>query len=183
VHYLRALVENGRIGFPFEIEKAESPDFVVTHNGDRTIGIEHADAGSTETHFAYCQLEKAPPGSLLETSWLATGNFAKAVKSPKEPLDAPGFAGKEMEQEWAKLMHGAWEDKTEKLNKLHFTKYQENVLLLYDNTHVAEVGGTELSLHHFMALAKNSSVRNKYPLQFDRIALISRAGVHLNILC
>ena len=122
VHYLRTLERNGLVQFPLRITKRESPDFEI-EIGSRFLGLEVTDAGHPRHQQAMTELEKAPPGSLLEEN---------VVRKPGEALRGRGFAGDEPERFWTQEVLAAVREKTARLAAYEELPAYE--LLLYDNT-------------------------------------------------
>jgi uncharacterized protein len=122
VHYLRTLESGGLLRYPLEVKKDESPDFDV-EMGSELFGLEVTQAGDPGHQRATSELEKSPPGSVLE------GN---TIRRPGERLRGRGYVGDEPEQLWTEQVLHAIKKKEEILPRYRdLPSYQ---LLLYDNT-------------------------------------------------
>lgn len=141
VHYLRTLERNGLLRFPCEITKEERPDFRIAM-GSQHFGLEVTEAASETFQQATTELEKAPPGSLLEGT---------VVRKPEEP-QGRGFIGDEPERLWTEQVMKAVRKKTGQLSS--YQELPDYHLLLYDNTeYVALTGWTVTELPARLAAA------------------------------
>lgn len=122
VHYLRTLHQNGLVRFPLEIERGERPDFVV-RMGDQRFGLEVTEAGTTEFQRTTAQLEKAPPGSILERS---------EIREPGEGLRGMPYLGDEPERLWTEDLVGVIQGKIKKMAM--YRDVGDCHLLIYDNS-------------------------------------------------
>ncbi|MEM7051719.1 MAG: nucleotidyltransferase domain-containing protein [Acidobacteriota bacterium] len=122
VQYLRTLDQVGCLDFPIRVEKRERPDFEVL-SGEKVVGLECTEAGSTSAHRADAELEKAPRGSVLEGTKL---------RKPGESLkDSPMF-GDEPERLWVEDILDTLRSKQGKLSG--YQEFPEQHLLIYDNS-------------------------------------------------
>jgi uncharacterized protein len=124
VAYLLHLAEADLLEYPLLVEKEQAPDFVVTFAGGRTRGIEVTEASTPEHQRAATQLERSPPGTLLED---------EELRLPGEPLRGPGWIGDEPERQWSSLVLEAVRRKT---TGYDYGAHDELELLVYDLTGV-----------------------------------------------
>jgi predicted nucleotidyltransferase len=125
VHYLRTLERAGLLRFPFKVTKDRRPRFRI-EQGSEHLGLEVTEAGSAEIQRAMTELEKAPPGSVLEGS---------VVRKPGEPLQHPPYVGDEPERLWTADVLQAIRNKTTQLSD--YQGLPGYHLLVYDNSEFA----------------------------------------------
>jgi len=177
VHSLRTLEQNGLLRYPFELAKGESPDFRVAMAG-RRWGLEVTEAASRKHQAATTELEKSPPGSVLE------GNEVRACD---EPLRSPPFAGDEPERLWTAEILAAIRRKTERLSG--YEDLPDYQLLIYDNTEYVALTGwsvTELparlaaAVENWRASEPSPGRRfSRYSILRDRVLMYDVGGSSL----
>lgn len=129
---------------PLHITKPDPPDFVLEQKaiGHKTsIEVVSSDTQCSNKAFAILKKEY-PPGSLLEYPCYVPGSdidlkkegIKKGLKKPGEQLESNGFGNYGKEKAWLDCIILRLDEKTCKLNKDHFPKYQNNQLIIYDNT-------------------------------------------------
>lgn len=130
VLYLRILAGHDRLTYPLSVEKVrledEPPDFILT-TGERgrRVSLEVTEAGTERSQQAATELERRPPGTVLEDEG--------TLVPPGGSLTGRGWVGDELERQWASLVLSHIQRKTESLRR--FTPADEYQLLVYDNTH------------------------------------------------
>lgn len=186
VPYLSYLHTRRLLEFPLEVLKAESPDFELRFHSGFTAGIEHADFGTEQYQQVLTITEGLPDPTLIEDSHFDLDEnpekIARALKRRGEPLDGPGWAGDEPEQQWAELVNRAIQTKTDKLNNFDFRVQSHNELLLYDNSHVASAVQVEPALRILAEKIGSNAELLSQPRQFDAISVIHGSEVFGDIL-
>lgn len=110
VSYLLHLAEAGLLAYPLNVTKGEAPDFVLRFGDGRTRGVEVTEASTPEHQQAATELERSPPGTLLEDN---------------------EYVGDEPEQEWSRTLLDAVQRKVEGYD---YGSHDELELLVYDQT-------------------------------------------------
>ena len=126
--YLMALSNSSLLDFPLRVVKGESPDCFLYRPDSTAIGLEITEAGTERHQRAATELERCPPGTLLE----GEGD----LRRPGEPLQGRPYIGDEPERELAALVLNAVMSKTNTLNQPHFAEADTYELLIYDNSHL-----------------------------------------------
>jgi hypothetical protein len=127
--YLMYLSQKELLRFPLKIKKEEAPDFLISCH-DETIGLEVTDASTEGYQQAMTDLEKSPPGTVLEMG-------TNKLMTPGERLIGEGWKGNSVEIEWVDVILDSIIDKTESLNQPHFKTANRHELLIYDNSHLS----------------------------------------------
>lgn len=154
--YLMYLLQNKLLKFPLKIKKEEGPDFLVLYH-DEIIALEVTDAGTKGYQRAMTELQKSPPGTILESG------THKLVK-PGGKLSGPGWSGNSVEIEWASVILESIINKTESLNQPHFKIANRYELLIYDNSDVSAM----LHVKDALPLLKNT-IHEKFNVErFER---------------
>jgi hypothetical protein len=130
VPYLKALVKASRINFPFTICKSERPDFIISLNDLKKIGIEHRDI-TTKKYQQYLHSDQQSDQDEFLDKFKIGGYQNDICNS--------GWVGDEVEQEWALITLKAIEDKLILHNKGHIQDLDTYELLLYSNTHLPNI--------------------------------------------
>lgn len=125
VAYLLHLAETGLLDYPLALAKGESPDFTLRFADGRTRGVEVTEASTPEHQRAATQLERSPPGTLLE---------GDDLRLPGEESRDAGWVGDEPEREWAGLV---LEAVRRKVDGYDYGNPDELELLVYDLTRVS----------------------------------------------
>ena len=134
---LSTLSKSNHVSYPLSLKKRERPDYLLHCNGT-DIGIEITEATSQD----YCEYVAAAekdstvtflePGHFRHGSRVSRNMKNQLLKQTK--LTSPGWAGDEVEKEWLNYVKDAILQKTAKAQKPEFEKFNENWLLVYDNT-------------------------------------------------
>jgi hypothetical protein len=138
--FLSSFAVDRLLAYPLKLNgNGESPDFRLTLH-DRTVGVETTQACHQDYSWASALAEKIP-GAVLEPSLfkpgvaIPQGSGARPhIGSVNKPLIGPGWKGLEVEREWVAYLSAAIDQKTEALESAHFTRLDEDWLLIYDNT-------------------------------------------------
>ena len=139
--YLYNLCKSECFSLPLQILKPDPPDFVLDQRavGHKT-GIEVvASATQSEKHAFSIMKREYPKGSLLESPCYVPGSRAdlkEGIREPDEPLRSSGFGNYGKEKAWLDCIRQKLAGKTRKLNKnkAHYSQYQSNQLIIYDDT-------------------------------------------------
>lgn len=134
---LATLDANGKLIFPLELEHSDRPDFRVVQGG-LTMGIEVTEA-IPEQYAAYCALaEREFPDPILEPAhfkWdapkLTTDEMRVLLR--QDQLSGEPWVGDQPEREWAAQMKRTVDTKSATMQKLGFSCFEKNCLLIYDN--------------------------------------------------
>lgn len=134
--FIASMANEGLIEFPFRLSGRESPDFVI-QLGQLTAGIEVTDACNEQYQHAR-HLTEDIPGAFLEPSSFTHGmlpskKYRPPIGRPGQPLVGRGRQGNESDKEWIKYVADSIDKKSELLLKSHFTKFDEDWLLIYMN--------------------------------------------------
>jgi len=166
--YLLTLSQNNLLRFPMSVTKSESPDFFILSNGE-TTALEVTEASTEDYQRAMTELEKCPDGTLLESHSIFNhgmdsqkGEYKKALRTPGKKLNGEGWVGDSVEKEWIDIILNAIDKKISDLNKPNFQTASRYELLVYDNSHVAEM----VHLKAAIPLLKNAI--------FEKFGLISK---------
>lgn len=131
------------LAFPVSVLWSESPDFRLELIKDsRTMDIEHVRATLPEYKMADRELQNRPGGTILEPSFyspfkrLPKKEAYAGIRCPGEQLKGDGWEGDILEVEWAHTICNAFISKIDLLNKNHFEIFDENHLLIEDDSPV-----------------------------------------------
>jgi len=141
--FIASTSKSSLLGFPVKIHWSESPDFRFEFIKDlRTIGIEHVRATLPKYKMADREFQNRPDGTFLEPSFyspfkrLPKKEAYVGIRCPGEKLKGDGWEGDSLEVEWASTIMNALISKTDLLNKNHFEIFDENHLLIEDDSPV-----------------------------------------------
>lgn len=169
VSYLLHLGEAGLLAYPLTVAKGEAPDFVLRFGDGRTRGVEVTEASTPEHQQAATELERSPPGTLLEDDEL---------RLPGEPLRGRGFVGDEPEKEWSRIVLGAVE---RKVDGYDYGELDELELLVYDQTGVGVMVKLEVGAS-FLREAIRGWRRAAGPQQvFSRISVLRDSALLFDV--
>ena len=107
---------------------------------------------------------------MLETPFYTPGsraNVEEGIRQPNEPLRSSGFGDYGKEKAWLDCICQRLDEKTYKLNKNkeHYSQYQSNQLIIYDDTgYFPEVGDVILKLRQ--------DYKSSAKLNFDSVHII-----------
>lgn len=186
VKYMEFLADKNLFNYPLILEKGESPDFLLTFENTKTIGIEHRDVGSASFQAAMTALARAPEGTRLETDSFNAlnltpnrNNIEVALIHIGKQSRSKGVAGDRWEEEWSELVHQGIKEKSKLLNEPHFRAAEHYELILYDNTHVGYMNKSKAisllqccidddhELHGFAKFYKKISVIHHTEIYYD----------------
>ena len=125
-----------KFSFPIKLTHRDKPDFFL-ETSDQEIGIEHTEAIPQDYAHASAISEKKDNDTVVDMSLFKWGQKKKPHEiyeiSNRTKLTGPGWEGDSPEIEWAHSLYDIIQNKTILLRKDDFKKYEENVLLVYDN--------------------------------------------------
>jgi hypothetical protein len=125
--YLLALGTYRLLGYPFQVEKGESPDFMVTWSSGEVTGLEITRATTQRMQRARTEDQR---------EYLRREAAAKASGKSPEPvsrlLSRGGLIGDKAENDWCSLFQEATETKLKKLPA--FRPASRHDLVIYDDT-------------------------------------------------
>jgi hypothetical protein len=146
---LSALANAGRLVYPLSVchrsadNKSGGPDFVV-HQKNGSIGVEATEV-VPEGWAEYCALaEREFPDVILEPGLFRHDAPRRTKKELRKllrqnKLSSRGWAGNEVEKEWALFFTESIEGKLTKLRGPHFERQDVNWLSMHDNAPQAAV--------------------------------------------
>jgi hypothetical protein len=136
-HLLSTLAETDYLSYPLCLTKRERPDFLLNCN-EQTIGIEITEATSHDYSSYQALIEHKKPGHFIEPTHFrhgkTLGNERKKDLLQKDKLTGVPWSGDEVEKEWSLFIKDAIEKKTKKLQEDSFSKFDQNWLVIYDNS-------------------------------------------------
>lgn len=134
---LSTLAETDYLSYPLCLTKRERPDFLLKCN-EQTIGIEVTEATSHDYSSYQALVEHKRPGHFIEPTHFRHGKeLGKDRKQEllyKYKLTGIPWGGDEAEREWSLFIKDAIEKKTKKLQEGSFSKFNQNWLVIYDNS-------------------------------------------------
>ena len=125
----RSLEWSGRQVFEveaFDLRDADGTLSMVREGGETRIALEVTEAGTQRSQRATTELERSPPGTVLEGE--------DTLVPPGGKLTGPRWVGDEAEREWSSIVLDHIRRKTATLSR--FRSADEYQLLVYDNTHL-----------------------------------------------
>lgn len=132
----RLLSTYTNFSFPIKLTHRDKPDFFLK-TSDLEIGIEHTEAIPQDYAHASAISEKLDNDTVVDMSLFKWGQKKKPNEIYKianmTKLAGPGWDGDGPEIEWAQAVFDITRTKTNLLRKIDFQKYDENILLIYDN--------------------------------------------------
>jgi hypothetical protein len=134
--YLTQLCLNDLLKFPLEIEKDESPDFLITNCDNTTTALEVTEATIEDYQRAKTEFKKRPDDSLFtydrfKNEPLPKGEYKKAILNPGDKM-GPGWTEYEAVTEWIICCMTSIRKKVCKINDTHFKYADRYDLLVYD---------------------------------------------------
>jgi hypothetical protein len=134
---LSTLDRYDRLTFPVEVRHQDKPDFLLLQN-ERSVGIEITEAIPEQYAEFNALAEREFPDTLLEPRHFRAGSSRKKIEEMREilrqnRLTAPPWEGDTAEDEWTTYIEQAIRTKHAKLQKIDFSKHEENWLAIYDN--------------------------------------------------
>lgn len=145
-HLLSTLAETGYLSYPLCLSKRERPDFLLNCNGQK-IGIEVTEATSEDysEHLTYAESNNK---DFIEPALFKHGEKLSKNKKNElltaEKLISDGWAGDGAEEEWSLFIKEAIEKKTNKLQEDGFFKFNQNWLVIYENSPASFLNEEEL---------------------------------------
>lgn len=169
VLYLRALERAERLDYPVEVEKSEAPDFLVTSAG-RPVALEVTEAGTPASQRASTELEKLPKGTMIEGE--------ATLVAPGGRLTGRGWVGDEAERQWADIVLGHVQKKTETLRGYAAGEYH---LLVYDNTHLPIADDVETAAGYLRSIIHEWEESASPERRFSRISVVKESRVVFDV--
>jgi hypothetical protein len=179
--FLIASFKISKINLPVEVLKDESPEFRLSRISKAPyLGLEHTRATIEKYKMDMSELQKYPPGTVVETSFYSpTKKLPKkssvGIKEPGQALNGSGYGDNQVEEEWSDIMLDSIERKTQLLNQKHFEKYRTNELLIEDDSPVDFF--VDINEGIKILRGKYYETKFKEPLRYDRIHVISKRNV------
>lgn len=139
VSFLQNFIDDKYFNFPLKIIHRDIPDFLI-EDSEYKIGIEFTESIPEQLARAEALLEEHLPNGYIEPEffgWNAparnNSEILEIIKKSQERLIGQGWTGNSIEEQWSKGIIDCINNKTIKLNKLDFEKFDKNWLLIYDN--------------------------------------------------
>lgn len=177
--YMISLYKMSRLKYPLTIEKQESPDFVVSYDGEmETVGLEHSQATLQQYKIAEKEFRKGPEGSVMEPLFYSPfSNVPKThinigIRNPSEELKGLGSAGHNIEIEWTELFKRSIKKKTELLDQNHFRRFPRNELIIEDQSPAMIAVEYDVALD-MLAGTKEDITRENGKSSFDKVHIVT----------
>lgn len=140
VSFLKNFYNKSYFKFPFTLTHRDKPDFSIVSSEEK-IGIEFTESIPEQLGRAEYLLEKYFEGyAKLEPEFFGLDAPERTESEILEILHksqiksiGQGYVGNYVEEKWLLGMQGCITNKTKKLNKSDFEKFECNYLLIYDN--------------------------------------------------
>lgn len=139
VSFLQNFIDDKYFNFPLKITHQDKPDFLI-ETSMNNIGIEFTESIPEQLARAQTILEEHFPDGHLEPSFFkwdtperTKSEILEILKKSQVRLIGQGYTGNQIEEEWLKGIVDCIINKTVKLNKNGFKKFDNNWLLIYDN--------------------------------------------------
>ena len=158
--------ERGNFVFPMSIYKMESPDFVILEKGERSIGVEHTDAGPEEYQ------------RWLGQTGLQDGTFMVLEREKELGAAAATLAGPERPYLEASLdVTKAVLKKLDVINKPGFKRTDKLVLVVYVLSNMSLKTRKDLNrvfkhLRPRADVVKDAQIKNDQGYRFDRVLVV-----------
>jgi hypothetical protein len=173
--------KTNNLSYPLILNHQDKPDFQLSH-GNKNIGIEFTVAcdQNTEAIFALAQQEDKP--AMVASDEFGPGAPPLTAEQKRQIINrprritTPGFGDDGMEKSWCSWIIKTIKDKTNDFEKPEFKKYDENWLLIYDETLVA-LAKTQTAVNFLLSDIQGYWTQ---PTHYDRI-FIQRYDVLVDI--
>ncbi len=166
--------------YPFLLIKNESPDFRFMSSDEKIfLGVEHIIATVQDYKMASNELSQMSIGSKLDLSYyspfhkLPKDEIFKGILNPEDKYKGQGHNGDRPEAEWVEIIRKSIKDKTKLLNKKSFNKFDQNELLIEDDSPVKGMNDLEGALEKLLLL-KDSMFDVDDVIKYDRISILSK---------
>ncbi|MBL7075409.1 hypothetical protein ISS37_09260 [candidate division KSB1 bacterium] len=171
--------------FPLKIRKHEAPDFLILSSDGKMMGLEVTEASTEDHQRVMTELEKSPQGTMLmtldlfnlEKSPLPKGEYKKALWKPGEKSIGKVWGNSEVKRVWIDIILSTIIEKTKSLNKLNFKTADRYELLVYDNSHVAEMLNSRYALPLLRKAIGEKLNLASYDRNFHSISVIHIEGL------
>ena len=122
------------LSFPLSLEKREKPDFLMTTGGIK-IGVEVTEA--IDENLAKAARYISTENGLIDQSQFPWEGEKRSYKEIAQVIDqprlaGPGWLGKGMESEFARMIRDVTQKKANKLVH-HYNRFDQDWLVIYDN--------------------------------------------------
>lgn len=180
---LATLAEFNLLTYPLKVTKNERPDYLIKQDS-KTFGFEITEAINPMYVKALSLPEAQKEGSVIDIGhfrWNQKLNLEQLRDiSSRTKLTAMPWIGNEVEREYAQMIRDVINKKTKILNKIGFSKHEENNLIIYVNQSLPDIEHKEATYLCNKSLAnywgKNSF--NKVYVECDQeIHYYSELGV------
>lgn len=189
VYLLKALNSEGEISFPFELTHRDRPDFKISMSEVVHIGVECTEAISKNDATKQVSINREKNGfpsglrmvehESVDGSIKEREDLENEIKREKK-LAAMPIPGDKMESNWVIDMISAVFSKVNASKKPGFEKFEENWLLIYDNTRSCgvELDDAAENLHSIMERKNIYDEFTKiYIMVGDEVLEFLRSGV------
>ncbi len=168
----QVLVRDGLSICPINIEKSESPDFIIRSRDDESAGVEIVKSATRSQKHAESHLEKMPSGSILELPYYQDDTTSKetveeGLRLPCEKLESSGYGDNGREIQWSNTIKRRLEEKYGKLNGEHFRIFQSNQLIILDDAVLL------VDFTYSIRRLVESFDPNSYKIKFDKVCIVS----------
>lgn len=139
VSFLNNFINSKYFNFPLKIIHRDKPDFMI-ETFMNIIGIEFTELIPEQLARAEALLEEYFPKGHLEPDFFGwnspernNSEILQILRKSQKRLIGQGYIGNQIEKEWTKGVVDCVINKTYKLNKIDFEKFDKTWLLIYDN--------------------------------------------------
>jgi hypothetical protein len=140
VSFLKNFINEDLFNFPFTLTHRDKPDFSIESYNEK-IGIEFTESVPEQLARASSLLEKHFSGyAKLEPEFFGwdapdrtNDEILEILSKSQKQLIGQGFNGNSVEEKWIEGIVGCLINKTTKLTRPDFEKFDKNWLLIYDN--------------------------------------------------
>lgn len=153
------------LSYPLRLVHQDKPDFLLRYGGQE-VGIESTEAVSEEWAATDALAEQMGVQSLLFMDQFKRGTPKRTASERREIIknqpSGAGWGDGGFRREWALCMMDRVLDKTKDFRKLGFKKYDDNWLLIYDNSFLSFVDIRDLVEELLVLLNSYWSQKSRY---------------------
>lgn len=178
---LATLAPMGLFDYPIQPHRGDRPDLILT-TATGTIGIEVTEIMTEAYARAEVIRDREFPCVPVDPSLFRPGNAPQTSAEIRDMLRASGgrlrgkgWAGDDVEKEWAEAAAATVEHKERNLNSPTFRRQSRNWLAVYDN-HPAATAGLDLDAG-VAKLVSLLDARHCVPVRFDTITIESTSSL------
>ncbi len=179
ISFLQNFIIDNLFDFPLDLIHRDRPDFYIK-TLQRDIGVEFTESIPEQLARANALLEEHFPNGILEPEffgWEPERSNDEILEilsnTQKKGLVGEGWFGNSLEEQWSYGIISCIMNKTKKLNKVDFRKFEENWLLIYDNQIKVFLDKEYVSKK--IKTAINNYWENEEDIKFDKIFIESGA--------